>query len=216
MTATEAVGVLLVLRAFSSGSTAMTGIEAISNAVPAFKPVEWRNARTTLTWMVGLLIALFAGTIAAGPPRRGGAQRAARPCSRSSPSAPPLGFMYDFHSGATAAILLLAANTAYNDFPRVLFLLARDRHAPRLFLRIGDRLAFSNGILVLSASPRRIYVAFGGNTESLIPLYAVGVFLAFTLSQTGMVVHWRRQREPAGDRACSSTPPAASSRRSCS
>src|SRR6202030_3988402 len=106
------------------------------------------------------------------------------------------GFMYAFTQAATAAILLLAANTAYNDFPRVLFLLARDRYAPRLFLRIGDRLAFSNGIVLLAVAAAGIYVAFAGETSPLIPLYAVGVFLAFTLSQAGMVVHWWRLRDP--------------------
>jgi hypothetical protein len=105
------------------------------------------------------------------------------------------GFMYGYVQAATAAILLLAANTSYNDFPRVLFLLARSYHAPRLFLRLGDRLAFSNGIIVLSVIAVVIYVAFRGSTASLIPLYAVGVFLAFTLSQTGMVVHWWRHRD---------------------
>ena len=103
--------------------------------------------------------------------------------------------MYSYVQAATAAVLLLAANTSYNDFPRVLFLLARSYHAPRLFLRVGDRLAFSNGIIVLSVIAAVIYVAFRGNTASLIPLYAVGVFLAFTLSQTGMVVHWWRHRD---------------------
>ena len=103
--------------------------------------------------------------------------------------------MYSYVQAATAAVLLLAANTSYNGFPRVLFLLARSYHAPRLFLRVGDRLAFTNGIIVLSVIAAVIYVAFRGNTESLIPLYAVGVFLAFTLSQTGMVVHWWRYRD---------------------
>ena len=103
--------------------------------------------------------------------------------------------MYAFTQAATAAVLLLAANTAYNDFPRVLFLLARDRYAPRLFLRMGDRLAFSNGIILLSVVATVIYVVFGGQTDPLIPLYAVGVFLAFTLSQAGMVVHWWRLRD---------------------
>ena len=105
--------------------------------------------------------------------------------------------MYAVTQAATAAILLLAANTAYNDFPRVLYLLARDYQAPRLFLRLGDRLAFSNGIVVLSLAAAVIYVAFAGETTPLIPLYAVGVFLAFTLSQAGMVVHWRRHRDDA-------------------
>ncbi len=195
VTATEAVGALLVLRAFASGSTAMTGIEAISNAVPVFKPTEWRNARTTLTWMVGLLILLFAGTIAMvqleGIVPNAHETVLSQIAHRSFGS----GFMYPVTQAATAAILLLAANTAYNDFPRVLFLLARDFQAPRLFLRMGDRLAFSNGILLLSFAAAAIFVAFGGMTGPLIPLYAVGVFLAFTLSQSGMVVHWWRLRD---------------------
>jgi amino acid transporter len=195
LSATEGVGVLLVLRAFASGSTAMTGIEAISNAVPVFKPVEWRNARTTLTWMVGLLIALFAGTIAMV--QLGGVVPNAHETVLSELAHRSFGsgFMYPVMQAATAAILLLAANTAYNDFPRVLFLLARDFQAPRLFLRMGDRLAFSNGIALLSLVAAVIYIAFGGKTGPLIPLYAVGVFLAFTLSQTGMVVHWWRLRD---------------------
>ncbi|MFJ2266637.1 APC family permease [Streptomyces sp. NPDC098085] len=195
LNATESVGVLLVMRAFASGSTAMTGIEAISNAVPAFKPVEWRNARTTLTWMVGLLIVLFAGTVAMV--RLDGVVPSTQEtvlsqlAHRSFGSGP----LYILTQAATAAVLLLAANTAYNDFPRVLFLLARDRHAPQIFLRLGDRLAFSNGIILLSIAAALVYVAFSGMTASLIPLYAVGVFLAFALSQAGMVVHWWRLRD---------------------
>jgi amino acid transporter len=196
LSAIEGVGVLLVLRAFASGSTAMTGIEAISNAVPVFKPTEWRNARTTLTWMVTLLILLFAGTIAMV--QLDGIVPNARETvlSQLAHSSFGSGFMYPITQAATAAILLLAANTAYNDFPRVLFLLARDFQAPRLFLRMGDRLAFSNGIILLSLVAGAIFIAFGGRTAPLIPLYAVGVFLAFTLSQTGMVVHWWRLRDP--------------------
>jgi uncharacterized membrane protein len=102
---------------------------------------------------------------------------------------------YIFVQGATAAVLMLAANTAYNDFPRVLYLMARDRMAPRSFLEIGDRLTFRNGIVLLSVVSALIYAAFSGYTNALLPLYAVGVFLAFTLSQTGMVVHWRRHRD---------------------
>ena len=199
LTPVEGVGVLLVLRAFASGSTAMTGIEAISNAVPAFQPPEWRNARTTLTWMVGLLVALFAGTIAMihldGVVPTPNETVLSQLAHRSFGSALTGQVMYAFTQAATAAILLLAANTAYNDFPRVLFLLARDFHAPRIFLRMGDRLAFSNGILLLSVAAAAIYLAFGGKTDPLIPLFAVGVFLAFTMSQTGMVVHWWRRRD---------------------
>jgi amino acid transporter len=195
LSVTEGVGVLLVLRAFASGSTAMTGIEAISNAVPAFKPTEWRNARTTLTWMIGLLIMLFAGTVVLA--RLDGVLPSVNQTVLSQIARRDFGSgtLYALVQASTAAILLLAANTAYNDFPRVLYLLARDQQAPRLFLRIGDRLSFSNGIIALSLAAAAIFVAMSGNTESLIPLYAIGVFLAFTISQAGMVVHWWRRRD---------------------
>ncbi|MGZ4325306.1 MAG: APC family permease [Solirubrobacteraceae bacterium] len=192
--ASQGVGLLLVLRAFASGSTAMTGIEAISNAVPAFKPVEWRNARTTLTWMIGLLITMFLGIIALveldGIVPEPGQTVLSQLAHRAFGGGP----LYIYVQAATALVLLLAADTAYNDFPRVMFLLARDRFAPRPFLRMGDRLAFNNGIVFLSIVATLVFVAFNGNTSSLIPLYAVGVFLAFTLSQAGMVAHWWRVR----------------------
>ncbi len=198
----QGVGIVLVLRAFASGSTAMTGIEAVSNAVPAFRPAEWRNARTTLTVMICLLIAMFAGVVVItrldGVAPRPGQTVLSQLAHLSFGSGP----VYFLIQAATAAVLLLAANTSYNDFPRVLFLMARDWQAPRSFLRIGDRLTFRNGILVLSVTAAAIYAGFHGNTEALIPLYAVGVFLAFTLSQAGMVVHWRRhRREPHSRRS---------------
>ena len=191
----QAVTVLLVLRAFASGSTAMTGIEAISNAVPSFKPTEWRNARITLSWMIGLLIGMFAGVLVIT--RLAGIVPVASQTMLSQLAHLSFGDgpAYIFIQAATAAVLLMAANTSYNDFPRVLFLMARDRQAPRSFLRIGDRLTFRNGILLLSVTSAAIYIVFRGNTESLLPLYAVGVFLAFTLSQTGMIMHWRRHRD---------------------
>ncbi|HEX7744094.1 MAG TPA: APC family permease [Micromonosporaceae bacterium] len=190
----EGVGLLLLLRALSSGATSMTGIEAVSNAVPAFRPVEWRNARTALTWMIGMLVVAFAGTVLMFylngiVPRP--EETMLSQLARQALSAGPL---YAYVQVATTVILLLAANTAFNDFPRLLFFLARDCHAPRNFLHMGDRLAFSNGIIALAVAAAALYVMFGGRTVSLIPLYAVGVFLAFTLSQAGMVVHWRRRR----------------------
>lgn len=191
----QSLSALLVLRAFASGCTAMTGIEAISNAVPAFKPTEWRNARITLSWMVGLLIAMFAGVLVitklAGIVPVASQTMLSQLAHLSFGDGPA----YIFIQAATAAVLLLAANTAYNDFPRVLFLMAKDRQAPRSFLRIGDRLTFSTGIVLLSLTSAVVYVVFSGNTSTLLPLYAVGVFLAFTLSQTGMVVHWNRHRD---------------------
>ena len=193
--ATEAVGILLVLRAFSSGATAMTGIEAISNAVPAFKPPEAVNARRTLSVMVVLLILLFAGTVLLahfdGVVPRGGQTVLSQLAHESLGS----GVLYVFVQAATGLVLLLAANTAFNGFPRLLFFMACDSYVPRTFLRMGDRLAFSHGIIALAVVAAAVFVGFDGKTEALIPLYAVGVFLAFTLAQSGMVVHWRRHRE---------------------
>ncbi|MGH2854211.1 MAG: APC family permease [Solirubrobacteraceae bacterium] len=192
--AAEGVGLLLILRAFGSGATAMTGIEAISDGIPAFKPVEWRNARTTLTWMVSLLVVMFVGTIALIELDGIVPQSSQTVLSQLAHRGLGSGVLYGYVQGATALVLLLAANTAFSDFPRLLFFLARDYSAPRLFLRMGDRLAFSNGIVVLGAAAAAILAAFDGSVTSLIPLFAVGVFLAFTLSQTGMVVRWLRTR----------------------
>ncbi|HWX46273.1 MAG TPA: APC family permease, partial [Solirubrobacteraceae bacterium] len=194
--AAEGVGLLLILRAFGSGATAMTGIEAISDGIPAFRPVEWRNARTTLTWMVSLLVVMFVGTMALIELDGIVPSSAETVLSQLAHVELGNGLLYGYVQAATALVLLLAANTAFSDFPRLLFFLARDYSAPRLFLRMGDRLAFSNGIVVLGAAAAAILAAFGGSVISLIPLFAVGVFLAFTLSQTGMVMRWLRTREP--------------------
>jgi hypothetical protein len=184
-----------VLRAFSSGATAMTGIEAISNAVPAFQPPASRNARTVLTVMVGLLVAMFIALIVLmhlnGIVPRPGQTALSQLAHRSFGSGP----LYAYVQVATALVLLLAANTAFNGFPRLLSFMARNGHAPRLFLRLGDRLAFSNGTIALALAAAILFAVFGGRTDALIPLYAVGVFVAFTLSQVGMVVHWRRRRD---------------------
>jgi amino acid transporter len=191
----QAITVLLVLRAFSSGATAMTGIEAISNAVPAFQPPAWRNARTVLTVMVGLLVTMFAGLIVVihldGIVPRPGETVLSVLAHRSFGS----GALYAYVQISTALVLLLAANTAFNGFPRLLSFMALNGHAPRVFLRLGDRLTFSNGMIVLAVSAAVLYGVFGGKTDALIPLYAVGVFVAFTFSQAAMVVHWWRRRE---------------------
>jgi amino acid transporter len=192
----EGLGLLLVLRAFASGAASMTGIEAVSNAVPVFKPVEWRNARTTLTLIMGLLVAMFTGLVVLihldGVVPRAGQTLLSQLGHLSLHS----GLWYGYLQATTALILLLAANTAFSDFPRLMFFLARDGYAPQVFLRMGDRLVFSNGILALALTATVILVAFHGRTQALIPLYAVGVFLAFTLSQAGMVRHWARRRGP--------------------
>jgi Amino acid permease len=160
-----------------------------------FKPVEWRNARITLSWMVALLIGMFAGVLAIA--RLSGVAPEASQTMLSQLAHLNFGdgAVYIYIQAATAAVLLMAANTSYNDFPRVLFLMARDRQAPRSFLHIGDRLTFRNGILLLSVAAAAIYIGFDGKTGRLPPLYAVGVFLAFTLSQTGMIMHWRHHRD---------------------
>jgi amino acid transporter len=192
----EGLTVLLVLRAFASGSTSMTGIEAVANAVPAFKPPEWKNARTTMTWMIGILVTIFVGLmllihldgIAWNPNQTLLSQLAHRSFGN--------GVLYGFIQAATAVMLLFAANTSYNGFPRLLYFMARSEHAPRPFLQMGDRLAFSNGIVVLTIASAAIFAGFNGSLQALIPLFAVGVFVAVTLSQAGMVVHWWRNRGP--------------------
>ena len=191
----EAVTLLLVLRAFSSGATAMTGIEAISNAVPAFKEPASRSARTVLTVMVALLVTMFAGLVVLmhldGVVPHADQTALSQLAHRSFGSGP----LYVYVQVATALVLLLAANTAFNGFPRMLSFMARNGHAPRVFLRLGDRLTFSNGMIALAAGAALLFASFSGRTDSLIPLYAVGVFVAFTFSQAGMVVHWWRSRE---------------------
>jgi amino acid transporter len=192
--AVEGAGLLLALRAFGSGATAMTGIEAISDGIPAFRPVEWRNARTTLTVMMGLLVGMFVGTmllvhLTGVVPT--GAQTLLSQLGHHAFGDGPL---YTYLQAATALVLLFAANTAFSDFPRLFFFLARDDNAPHGFLQMGDRLAFTRGITLLAVASGSIFVGFHGQTGSLIPLFAVGVFVAFTLSQAGMVAHWRRHR----------------------
>jgi amino acid transporter len=194
--AVEGVGLLLVLRAFGSGATAMTGIEAISDGIPAFRPVEWRNARTTLTIMMALLVGMFAGTTLLVHLTGVVPSSSETLLSQLGHHAFGDGPLYTFLQAATALVLLFAANTAFSDFPRLFFFLARDDNAPHGFLHMGDRLAFTRGITLLAVASGGLYVGFGGQTQSLIPLFAVGVFVAFTLSQAGMVAHWLRHRGP--------------------
>ena len=182
----------LLLGAFSNGCVALTGIEAISNGIPAFKQPEARNAATTLTWMAVLLTTMFIGTSVMAYFYH------VRPHENETVISQfariiftgPMGWFYYVIQGTTALILILAANTSYADFPRLSSLLARDRFMPRQFATRGDKLVFSNGIIILAVFSGMLVTAFGGDTSRLIPLYAVGVFLSFTLSQTGMVRHW--------------------------
>jgi amino acid transporter len=194
--AVEGVTALLVLRAFSSGATAMTGIEAISNAVPVFKPTAWKNARATLTVMVTLLVSMFVGLIAVIHLEGIVPVDDQTTLSQLAHETLGDGAGYVFVQAATASILLLAANTAFSGFPRLLSVMAESDHAPRRLMRMGDRLVFSRGAIALAIVAAALFAAFGGNTNSLVPLYAIGVFVAFTCAQAGMIVHWRRHRRP--------------------
>jgi len=192
--ASEAFTWFLILRAFSSGCTAMTGTEAISNGIPAFRPPESRNAAITLGWMAVILGTFFVGiTLLAD--RLGIVPVAEETVvSQIARRLHGAGLFYYAIQAATALILVLAANTSFADFPRLSSLLARDRYIPRQFATLGERLVFSNGIMVLGAMAALLLVIFGGETHALIPLYAVGVFISFTLSQSGMVRHWWTDR----------------------
>ena len=185
----------LVLRAFANGCTAMTGVEAVSNGVPAFKAPEAKNAAATMLMMAGLSIAMFLGiTLLAQAYHIGPSERETVVSQLARGVFGDRGVAYYAVQAATMLILVLAANTAYADFPRLASILARDRYVPRQFMNQGDRLAFSNGIVGLSVFAGILLVIFGGDTHALIPLYMIGVFVSFTLSQAGMVLRWRRER----------------------
>jgi len=186
---------LLILHTFSAGCTALTGIEAISNGVPAFRPPESRNAGITLIVMAALMATLFAGSI--GLTHYFAVVPAAEETILSALARRLLGsgLAYLTIQVSTLLILVVAANTSFAGFPRLASILARDGFLPRQLSALGDRLAFNNGILVLTAASAALIVIFQGDTHALIPLFAVGVFLAFTLSQIGMVVHWAQERK---------------------
>ncbi|MHB0912809.1 MAG: APC family permease [Armatimonadota bacterium] len=198
--AVHGLTLFLVLRAFSGGCAAMTGTEAISNAVQAFKPPESKNAATTLTIMAAILGVMFIGIsfiawkTGLQPVETGeaGYQTVVSQIARAVFGNSRLYLLIQF---ATAAILILAANTSFAGFPRLASIMARDRFFPRQFYNVGDRLVFNNGILVLALLSGLLIVLFRGDTHKLIPLYAVGVFLSFTLSQFGMVRRFSRLRE---------------------
>lgn len=192
---------LILLRAFSSGAIALSGTEAISNGVPAFKKPESKNAATTLTWMGFILGVSFFGVSVLAHRLRPTPTDTETLLSVMGAAVFGRGtFLYLLLQISTFAILILAANTAFADFPRLSSIIARDGYLPRQLANRGDRLVFSNGVLVLSAMAGLLIVAFKGDTSALIHLYAVGVFTGFTLSQAGMVQHHRRIREPAWKR----------------
>ncbi len=192
--AKEPLTLFLVLRAFAAGCTALTGVEAISDGVLAFKTPEWKNARTTLLYMGLILGSLFIGVTYLANiyhivPEEG--QTSVSLLARQILGTGPL---YYFLQVATFLILILAANTSFADFPRLSYFLARDGFLPRQLSLLGDRLVFSNGVILLSLCAIVLVVIFQGDTTAIIPLYAVGVFTSFTLSQTGMVRYWFREK----------------------
>ncbi len=185
----------IILKAFASGCTAMTGIEAITNGVQAFKEPAANNARKTLVWMGGILLFLFLGTTALAQISHVVPSESETVVSQIARGVFGTNIVYYLLQAATAVILVLAANTSYADFPRLGSFMASDGYLPKQLRDRGSRLVHSNGILLLTIAAIVLIVAFDGVTSRLIPLYAVGVFTSFTLSQAGMVLHWLRCRE---------------------
>ncbi|MCR8632028.1 APC family permease [Paenibacillus radicis (ex Xue et al. 2023)] len=188
------ISLFLLLRAFASGSSALTGVEAISNAIPNFKNPAPNNAAKTLIAMGTLLALLFSGIVYLAYYYGISPRSEVTVVSQIAEQTFGRNFMYFFIQGTTALILILAANTGYSAFPLLAVNLAKDKFIPRMFTVRGDRLGYSNGIIILGILSIVLIIVFEGRTEQLIPLYAVGVFIPFTLSQTGMVVKWIRER----------------------
>jgi amino acid transporter len=198
---TGALTTFVVLRAFASGSTALTGVEAIANGVNAFRKPHGLNAARTLAALGVIAILMFVGVswlavhMHAIPTETGTPSVLSEIARGVFPGTSALGFMYWVVQVLTLAVLVLAANTSYQGFPRLAALLARDRFFPRQFTNLGDRLVFSNGIVVLTAISMALLWIYNASVESLIHLYVIGVFTAFTLSQAGMVRYWLRTRD---------------------
>jgi amino acid transporter len=198
--AVEATGPLtlfLVLRAFSSGAVALTGIEAVADGVQAFKAPEVHNARVVLTVIGVIMVTLFLGTTALASLYGIAPREEETVVSQLAWRIFDGGALYYYVQAASVLILVLAANTAFADFPRLAYFMARDGYMPRQFANRGDRLVFSNGVVILGCTAAALVTIFGGSTHALIPLYAVGVFTSFTLSQSSMVWRWWRTR-PVG------------------
>lgn len=188
------LSLFLLLRAFASGSSALTGVEAISNAIPNFKDPAPNNAAKTLVAMGSLLALLFSGIVFLAYYYGVSPSEQVTVVSQIAEHTFGRNFLYYFIQGTTALILILAANTGYSAFPLLAVNLAKDKFIPRMFTVRGDRLGYSNGIIILGFFSILLLLAFEGKTEHLIPLYAVGVFIPFTLSQTGMMVKWIREK----------------------
>jgi amino acid transporter len=199
----QPLSLILLLRAFAAGAVALTGTEAIATGVPAFKPPESKNAASTLAYMAALLAILFIGitflAVNFGITHIGH-QTVISQVARTVYGD---GLLFYLFQAFTALLLFLAANTSFNAFPRLLAILAVDGHMPRQFALRGDRLAYSYGIIVLGGVAALLVIGSGAVTHYLIPLYAVGVFIDFTISQTGMIRHWLRERSPGWRRRLS-------------
>jgi len=185
----------LVLHAFATGCTALTGVEAISNGVPSFQKPEEQNAARTMIVMAILMGVLFAGSIGLTQFLAVVAQPNETILSALAHKLLGNGFAYFSIQLTTTLILAVAANTSFAGFPRLAAILASDGYLPRQLTNLGDRLVFANGIVALSLASAGLIIVFHGDTHALVPLFAVGVFLAYTLSQIGMVVHWARERK---------------------
>ena len=192
--ATETLGVFLVLRAFASGAVALTGIEAVSDGVPAFKPPEVKNAQTVLVALGLIMVALFVGITVLASIHGIVPHDEETVVSQLTRRIFGSGLLYYFVQAISVIILALAANTAFADFPRLAFFMARDGYLPRQFASRGDRLVYSNGVIILGVASATLIAVFDGSTHALIPLYAVGVFTSFTLSQSSMVRRWISRR----------------------
>ena len=194
-TATHAVTVFLLLRAFSQGCTALTGVEAVSDGVPAFKPSEARNARIVLAVLALILVTLFMGITFLARHYHVLPATEETVVSQLAHQIFGGGLLYYEIQAVTMMILVLAANTSFADFPRLSYFLARDGFIPRQFGTRGDRLVFSNGILILGGTAAVLIIVFGGDTHRLIPLYALNVFVSFTLSQSSIMRRWLTHRD---------------------
>jgi amino acid transporter len=190
------ISLFLLLKAFSSGCSALTGVEAVSNAIPNFKQPAERNAAATLILMGTILGAMFIGISLLAYWYGIAPDAKETVVSQIADTTFGRGILYYAIQAITALILFLAANTAYAAFPLLAFMLAKDKYMPHAFMVRGDRLGFSNGIIFLGVFSALLVVLFHGNTENLIPLYAVGVFIPFTLSQLGMMVRWIKLKPP--------------------
>jgi amino acid transporter len=194
-TAVGSISIFIFLKAFSAGCTALTGIEAVSDGVPNFKAPAQKNAKNVLWLLFGIVIVIFGGMAYLSTLYHAVPSFDKTVISQIAEQVFGRGILFYIMQIATTLILIMAANTAFSDLPLLLSFIAKDGYAPRQFLKRGDRLSFSNGIIVLAISASLLVILFKAETHFLLPLYAIGVFMSFTLSQTGMVIRWTKSKE---------------------